>query len=132
ATARQLELQRIQPRPPGYRLPATAFTIPGPLPFLVVQQLETHLEHVDVVVVVLHVQDPNHEAASGTCCNRLDLAAASRTRSTRLAGLNVFFIRTVSLPPFTRARASAAKSRAVMTITGMRRHAACFCMAATT
>src|SRR5262245_16930740 len=98
----------------------------------VVQQLEPHLEHIDVVVVVLDVEHFGHDAASIPLLTKGLLCTSRRMRSTRSAGRKVSLTSTDCTPEFNRSRSLASRSRAVMTMTGMSRQRGSFCSAATT
>src|SRR5262249_5413426 len=98
----------------------------------VVQQLQPHLEHVDIVVVVLDVQHFGHDAASIPLLTKGLFGTSRRIRSTRSAGRNVSLTSTDFTPEFKRSRSLASRSRAVMTMTGMSRQRGSFCRAATT
>src|SRR5262249_20373103 len=93
------------------------------------KHVKTHLQHVNVVVVVLDIKDLGHEAASGTSCDRRMSVTRRRTMSMSWAGLKEFFKRIVSTPEFSRARSAAVRSRAVITITGMFSHTGRACSA---
>src|SRR5262245_8999487 len=100
--------------------------------FEVPEQLEPHLEHVDVVVIVFDIENLGHDAASISLLTGGLLCTTRRMRSTRSAARNVSLTSTVCTPEFNRSRSLASRSRAVMTTTGISRHAASFCNAATT
>src|SRR5712691_6307242 len=99
----------------------------------IAEQLEAHLEHIDVVVVVFDVEHSGHDAASiwlitgggFRCANR-------RMQSTRSAGRNCSLTSTDCTPEFSRSRSFASRSSEVMTMTGMCCQPASFCNAATT
>src|SRR5712691_4096957 len=95
-----------------------------------VQQLQPHLEHVDVVVVVFDVKNLDHDAVSILLMTGGLLCTSRRMRSTRSAGRNMSLTRTDCTPEFRRSRSLASRSRAVMTMTGISRQAGSFCSAA--
>src|SRR6266700_1723866 len=97
----------------------------------IAEQLESHLEHIDVVVVVFDVKHFGHDAASIPLMTS-GFFCTSRMRSTRSAGRNLSLTSTNCTPAFNRSRSLASRSRAVMTMTGMSRQSASFCKAATT
>src|SRR5580704_2827987 len=97
--------------------------------FETVEQFESHLHHVDVVVVVLDIKDLGHEATSGTFCVLRVFATYPRTIATSWAGSNESFNRIPSTPELRRARSAAVRSRDVITMTGIRRHAGRSCSA---
>src|SRR5262245_13018843 len=98
----------------------------------IAEQLEPHLEHEDVVVVVFHVKHFGHDPGSIPLITSGFFCASRRMRSTRSAGRNLSLTSTDCTPEFSRARSLASRSRAVMTMTGMSRQPASFCNAATT
>src|SRR3984893_5625100 len=98
----------------------------------IAEQLEPHLEHIDVVVVVFDVKHFGHDAASILLTTAGLLCTSRRMRSTRSAGRNLSLTSTDCTPEFNRARSLASRSREVMTMTGMSRQPASFCKAATT
>src|SRR5262245_39718150 len=98
----------------------------------IAEQLEPHLEHEDVVVVVFDVKHFGHDAASISLLTAGLLCTSRRMRSTRSTGLNLSLTSTDWTPEFSRSRSFASRSRAVMTMTGMSCQAASFCKAATT
>src|SRR5262245_48118388 len=100
--------------------------------FVVAEQLEPHLEHVDVVIVVFDIENLGHDAASILLTTGGLPCATRRMRSTRSAARNVSLTNTVCTPELSRSRSLASRSRAVMTTTGISRQAASFCNAATT
>src|SRR5262245_66466277 len=87
----------------------------------IAKQLEPHLEHEDVVVVVFHVKHFGHDAASISLLTAGLLCTSRRMRSTRSAGRNLSLTSTDCTPEFNRARSLASRSSEVMTITGMSR-----------
>src|SRR5262245_6954383 len=100
--------------------------------FEVAEQLEPHLEHVDVVVIVFDIKNLGHDTASISLLTGGLLCTTRRMRSTRSAARNVSLTSTVCTPEFNRSRSLASRSRAVITTTGISCHAASFCNAATT
>src|SRR5215471_7988624 len=98
----------------------------------IAEQLEPHLEHEDVVVVVFHVKHFGHDAASISWLTGGLLCTNRRMRSTRSAGRNLSLTSTNWTPAFNRSRSLASRSSEVMTMTGMFRQPASFCKAATT
>src|SRR6516162_9084668 len=98
----------------------------------IAEQLEPHLEHEDVVVVVFHVKHFGHDAASISVLTTGLLCTSRRMRSTRSAGWNLSLTSTDCTPEFNLARFLASRSSEVMTMTGMARQVASFCKAATT
>src|SRR6516225_9956318 len=98
----------------------------------IAEQLEPHLEHEDVVVVVFDVEQFGHDAASISLLTAGFLCTSRRMRSTRSAGWNCSLTSTHWTPAFNRSRSLASRSRAVMTMTGMSRQPVSFCRAATT
>src|SRR5262249_12553715 len=98
----------------------------------VAQQLEPHLEHVNVVVVVFDVKHFGHDAASIRLLTAGFLCPSRRMRSTRSAGRILSLTSTYWTPTFNRSRSLASRSSEVMTMTGMSRQTASFCKAATT
>src|SRR5260370_28365684 len=96
------------------------------------EQLEPHLEHEDVVVVVFDVKHFSHDAASILLTTGGLLCTSWRMRSTRSAGWNLSLTSTNWTPAFNRSRSLALRSSEVMTMTRMSRHGAFFCRAATT
>src|SRR5215469_5986095 len=98
----------------------------------IAEQLEPHLEHEDVVVVVFHVKHFGHDAASISALTGDLLCTNRRMRSTRSAGRNLSLTSTDCTPEFNLARSLASRSSEVMTMTGMSRQPASFCKAATT
>src|SRR4029453_8236880 len=111
---------------------ATLFAVLRRQHFEVAEQFEPHLEHVDVVIVVFDIENFGHDAASIPLMTGGLPCTTRRMRSTRSAARNVSFTSTVCTPEFNRSRSLASRSRAVMTTTGISRHAASFCNAATT
>src|SRR5262249_26421595 len=96
----------------------------------IAEQLEPHLEHINVVVDVKHF---GHDAASIPLLTDAGFFCTSqRTRSTRSAGRNLSLTSTNWTPAFNRSRSLASRSSAVITMTGMCRQSAFFCKAATT
>src|SRR5262249_8651487 len=98
----------------------------------IAKQLEPHLEHKHIVVVVFDVKYFGHDAASIPLLIAGFLSTSRRTRSTRSAGRNLSLTSTDCTPEFNRSRSLASRSRAVMTMTGMSCQPASFCNAATT
>src|SRR5262245_19888054 len=98
----------------------------------IAKQLETHLEHKDVVVIVFDVKYFGHDAASILLLTAGFICTSRRTRSTKSAGRNLSLTSTDCTPEFNRSRSLASRSRAVMTMTGMSCQPASFCNAATT
>src|SRR6516165_12491259 len=98
----------------------------------IAKQLEPHLEHEDVVVVVFDVKHFGHDAVSIPLITSDFLCTSRRMRSTRSAGRNLSLTSTDCTPEFNRARSLASRSSEVMTMTGMSRQPASFCKAATT
>src|SRR5215469_8096664 len=98
----------------------------------IAEQLEAHLEHEDVVVVVFDVKHFGHDAASIALLTAGFLCTSRRMRSTRSAGRNLSLTSTNWTPAFDRSRSLASRSSEVMTMTGMSRQLASFCKAATT
>src|SRR5262249_28880042 len=98
----------------------------------IAEQLEPHLEHEDVVVVVFHVKHFGHDAASISLLTAGLLCTSRRMRSTKSAGRNLSLTSTNCTPAFNLARSLASRSSEVMTMTGMSRQPASFCKAATT
>src|SRR6516165_10878829 len=98
----------------------------------IAEQLEPHLEHEDVVVVVFHVKHFGHDAASIPLITSGFFCASRRMRSTRSAGRNLSLTSTDCTPELSRARSLASRSSEVMTMTGMSRQPMSFCKAATT
>src|SRR5262249_25350768 len=96
------------------------------------KQLEPHLEHKDVVVVVFDVKYFGHDAASIPLLTAGFVCTSRRIRSTSSAGRNLSLTSTDCRPEFNRSRSFALRSRAVMTITGMSCQMASFRKAATT
>src|SRR6266498_3073181 len=97
----------------------------------IAEQLEPHLEHEDVVVVVFDVKHFGHDAASIPLLTAGILCTSRRMRSTRSAGRNRSLTSTNWTPAFNRSRSLASRSSEVMTMTGMSRQVASFCKAAT-
>src|SRR6266540_488084 len=95
----------------------------------IAEQLESHLEHIDVVVVVKHF---GHDAASIPLMTSGFFCTSRRMRLTRSAGRNLSLTNTNWTPAFKRSRSFASKSSEVITMTGMSRQSASFCKAATT
>src|SRR5438093_3191101 len=98
----------------------------------IAEQLEPHLEHIDVVVVVFDVKHFGHDAASIPLRTAALLCTSRRMRSTRSAGWNLSLTNTNCTPAFNRSRSFALRSSEVITMTGMSRQSAFFCKAATT
>src|SRR5262245_60446762 len=98
----------------------------------IAEQLEPHLEHIDIVFVVIDVMQFRHDAASISVPLETLTWLSCRMRSTRSAGLNRSLTSTDCTPKLNRLRSSASRSRDVMTMTGMSRHLVSFCKAATT
>src|SRR6266567_1714958 len=98
----------------------------------IAEQLEPHLEHEDVVVVVFNVKHFGHDAASIPLMPSGFLCTSRRMRSTRSAGRNLSLTSTNWTPAFNRSRSFASRSSEVITMTGMSRLAGSFCKAATT
>src|SRR5262245_23949503 len=92
----------------------------------VAEQLEPHLEHVDVVVVVFDIENLGHDAASIPLVTGGGFCTTRRMRSTRSVARNVSLTSTVCTPEFNLSRSLASRSRAVMTTTGISRNAASF------
>jgi len=84
-------------------------------------ELEAHLEHIDVVVIVLDVQNFRHEATSGTWFLPRALATTRRTICTRCAGSKEFFGKILSTPELIRLQSASVRSSAVITMTGIPR-----------
>src|SRR5260370_37835190 len=95
----------------------------------IAEQLEPHLEHIDVVVVVFDVKHFGHDAASIPLLTAGVLCTSRRMRSTRSAGRNRSLTSTNWTPALNRSRSLASRSRAVMTMTGMSCQPASFCKA---
>src|SRR6516164_2878029 len=87
----------------------------------IAEQLEPHLEHIDVVVVVFDVKHFGHDAASIPLRAGGLLCTSRRMRSTRSAGWNLSLTSTNWTPAFNRSRSLALRSSEVMTITGISR-----------
>src|SRR5262249_42801940 len=86
----------------------------------IAEQLEPHLEHINVVVVVFDVKHFGPDAASIPLLTDADFFCTSqRTRSTRSAGWNLSLTSTNWTPAFNRSRSLASRSSAVITMTGM-------------
>src|SRR5262249_29897550 len=85
----------------------------------IAKQLEPHLEHKDVVVVVFDVKYFGHDAASIPLLTAGFVCTSRRMCSTRSAGRNLSLTSTDCTPEFNRSRSFALRSRAVMTMTGM-------------
>src|SRR5215510_1287212 len=83
----------------------------------IAEQLESHLEHEDVVVVVFHVKYFGHDAASISLLTGGLLCTNRRMRSTRSAGRNLSLTSTNWTPAFNRSRSLASRSSEVMTTT---------------
>src|ERR1700730_11569961 len=98
----------------------------------IAEQLEPHLEHEDVVVIVLDVKHYGHDAAFISLLTEGLLCTSRRMRSTRSAGRNLSLTSTNWTPAFNRSRSLASRSSEVMTMPGMSRKPASFCKAATT
>src|SRR6266480_1416980 len=98
----------------------------------IAEQLEPHLEHIDVVVVVFDVKHFGHDAASIPLMTSGLFCTSRRMRSTRSAGRNLSLTSTNWTPAFNRSRSFASRSSEVITMTGMSRQSASFCKAATT
>src|SRR5262249_58394094 len=81
----------------------------------IAEQLEAHLEHEDVVVVVFDVKHFGHDAASIPLITSGFFCTSRRMRSTRSAGRNISLTSTDCTPEFNRARSLASRARAVMT-----------------
>src|ERR1700722_3361828 len=113
----------------GYRLFASDRAILGDQDLEPVEQFEPHLQHVDVVVVVLDIKDFGHEATSGTFCDWRVFATYPCTIATSWAGSNESFNRIPSTPELRRARSAAVRSRDGPPRTGRRRHAGRSCSA---
>jgi hypothetical protein len=88
----------------------------------IAEQLEPHLEHVDVVVVIFDVKHFGHDAASTPRVTGM-LRMIRRMCSTRSAGWNLSLTNTDCTPEFSRARSFASRSSEVITMTGMSRQA---------
>src|SRR5215475_8001463 len=93
----------------------------------IAEQLEPHLEHEHIVVVVFDVKQFGHDAASISLLTAGFLCTSRRMRSTRSAGRNLSLTSTNWTPAFNRARSLASRSSEVMTMTGMSRQPASFC-----
>src|SRR5262249_31383996 len=98
----------------------------------IAEQLEPHLEHVDVVVVVFDVKHFGHEAGSVPLLTAVRVWASRRMRSTRSAGCEVSLTSTDWTREFNRSWSLAWRSSAVITMTGMSRQPDSFCKVATT
>src|SRR5262245_10263801 len=90
-------------------------------------------------IVLLHdfrhamaVENLGHDAASFPLMTGRLPCTTRLMRSTRSAARNVSLTSTVCTPEFNLSRSFASRSRAVMTTTGISRHATSFCNAATT
>src|SRR5437660_11645933 len=68
----------------------------------IAEQLEPHLEHEDVVVVVFDVKHLGHDAASIPLLTAGFVCTSLRTRSTRSAGRNLSLTTTDWTPQFSR------------------------------
>src|SRR5262249_13595961 len=90
----------------------------------IAEQLEPHLEHEDVVVIVFDVKHFGHDAASISLLTAGLLCTSRRMRSTRSAGRNLSLTSTNWTPAFSRSRSLASRSSKVMTMTGMSRQPA--------
>src|SRR5215831_13403790 len=95
----------------------------------IAEQLQPHLEHENVIVVVFDVKHSGHDAASIPLPMVGFVCTSRRTRSTRSAGRNLSLTSTDCTPEFSRSRSLASRSRAVMTMTGMSCQPASFCKA---
>src|SRR3989440_2547299 len=98
----------------------------------IAEQLEPHLEHIDVVVVVFDVKHFGHDAAPIPLMTSGFFCTSRRMRSTRSAGRNLSLTNTNCTTAFNRSRSFASRSSEVITMTGMSRQSASFCKAATT
>src|SRR5437868_7051439 len=98
----------------------------------IAEQLEPHLEHIDVVVVVFDVKHFGHDAAFIPLRTGGLLCTSWRMRSTRSAGWNFSLTSTNCTPVFNLSRSFASRSSEVITMTGMSLQSAFFCKAATT
>src|SRR5262245_27219708 len=98
----------------------------------IAKQLEPHLEHKDVVVVIFDVKYFGHDAASIPLLTAGFVCTSRRMRSTRSAGRNLSLTSTDCTPEFNRSRSLASSSRAVITMTGISRQWDSFCNASTT
>src|SRR6266700_7431297 len=76
----------------------------------IAEQLEPHLEHIDVVVVVFDVKHFGHDAASIPLLTAGILCTSRRMRSTRSAGRNRSLTSTNWTPAFNRSRSLASRS----------------------
>src|SRR5258708_33697267 len=98
----------------------------------IAEQLEPHLEHKDVVVVVFDVEHFGHDAASIPLRTSRFFCTSRRMPSTRSAGWHLSLTNTNCTPAFNRSRPFASRSIAVTTTTAISRPSAFFCKAATT
>src|SRR5262245_21807557 len=130
--ARHFEIHQHDVRPLGGGHLATLLAVLGSEHLELVEQLEPHLEHVDVVVVVFDVEDLDHDAASIALATGALAWSSRRMRSTSSVGRNISLTSTDCTPEFNRSRSLASRSREVMTMTGMSRQRGSFCRAATT
>src|SRR5262249_48937566 len=130
--ARQFEVHQNDVRPLGGGHLASLLAVLGGEHLELVGELEPHLEHVDVVVVVFDVENLDHDAAPMALTPAGWPCTSRRMRSTSSAGRKVSLTRTDCTPEFRRARSSASRSREVTTMTGMSRQPGSFCRAATT
>src|SRR5262249_56398691 len=73
----------------------------------IAEQLEPHLAHEDVVVVVFDVKQFGHDAASISLLTAGLLCTSRRMRSTRSAGRNLSLTSTNRTPAFNRSRSFA-------------------------
>src|SRR5262245_3183633 len=94
--------------------------------FEVPEQLEPHLEHVDVVVIVFDIKNLGHDAASIPLMTGGWPCTTRRMRSTKSVARHVSLTSTVCTPEVNLSRVLSSSSRAVMTTTGMFLHAALF------
>src|SRR5215216_1314912 len=76
----------------------------------IAEQLEPHLEHIDVVVVVFDVKHFGHDAASIPLMTSGFFCTSRRMRSTRSAGRNLSLTSTNCTPAFNRSRSFASRS----------------------
>src|SRR6516162_8329743 len=128
---RQVQIHQDQIGPLGRRYCDPGGTIPGAEDLILAEHVEPQLQHVEIVLVVLDIEQPPH---GGTLAHfwafRVCPSSAPR-RAISSAGGKACLERICSTPPLSRRRSSAVRSSAVTTTTGMARHAAFACSAAT-
>src|SRR6516164_4383613 len=128
---RQIEIHQDQVGPLGGSRRDPGGAIPGAENFIAAEDIEPQLQHVEIILVVLDIEQPPHRRTlAHFWAFRVSPSSAPR-RAISSAGAKACLERICSTPPLSLWRSSAVRSSAVTTTTGMLCHAAFACSAAT-